>query len=194
MNARTAVLAIVIASLASPAFAGGGRIQVIDDEHKTGKLYTAETYKNCDISKVKATVQSGELKVKTTFRGKLTGGSLRLNLSIGKSKKGAPDYFVDASGSGDEGFITKTGGVDEFGNPKDGESLKGKASVKAKKGGKDITIDVPLKHIGKPKRTGFQVQTCGEGAVDLAPGKNHVDDTKYQGRPDYQFAVIKTGG
>jgi hypothetical protein len=91
-----------------------------------------------------------------------------------------------------KGDLIKTGGVDEFGSYED-PKVKATVPVTLKDGGKGIEFKVPVAKLGSPKTTGFQAKTCGEAAVDIAPGGDHFDDRNFTGRPDYQFKNIETG-
>ena len=177
-----AVLALIGAfALASAADAGkrGRNVVVKDPKDRGGKFYEPETYARCDIRKVKATVKRGSLLIKATHRGKQASSSHRVSLNTKGSKKSDPEWFMTSSGG-----LTK---VDPYKFKADAVKIK----LKDKK--KSWQYKLPLRKIGKPKKTGFQVQTCGEGAVDIAPGKSYYDDTSFDGTIDYKYKNIKTG-
>lgn len=177
----TAVLGLIAAfTLATAATAGkrGRNVVVKDAVDRGGKFYDPETYARCDIRKVKATVKRGALVIKVTHRGKEPNTDLNLNTRGGK--RSDPEWKLTGSGT-----LYKA---------KDTSKFKGNAAkVKLKDRKKSIQWKLPLRKIGRPKKTGFQAQTCGEGAVDIAPGKSYYDDTSWDGTIDYQYKNIKTG-
>ena len=189
-------LAIVFTSCMLPVlFAGSGAAvesgQVsVDDPKDSGSLYEKSAYARCDIRTVAAQVKRGKLVVDVTLRGKQSFPNTYLHLNT-KGKKGSEPEFVVGPGE-PKGPLTKTGGIDDFGAFEDPKE-KGEVPVERKDGGKVIEFRVPLGKIGSPKTTGFQARTCGEGAVDIAPGGDHFDDRNYTGRPDFQHKNIETG-
>ncbi len=177
-----AVLALAGVALGGTALAGKhGRNAVVKDGRDSGKLYDASTYAACDIREVKAQVKRRKtLIVKTTVRGKQDFPNVTLFLNVSGSKHSDPEFTVYQEST------TKNGK-----NPKD---VKNAATVKLQNHGHSIRYDVKLKKVGRPKnKVGFQAKTCGEGAVDIAPGKNYFDDTKWTGEIDYQYKNIKVG-
>lgn len=187
MTSRTllktaAMLGLIAAfTLATAASAGkrGRNVVVKDPVDRGGKFYEPETYARCDIRKVKATVKRGSLLIKATHRGKQASSSHRVSLNTRGGKRSDPEYYMTSGGG-----LTK---VDPYKFKPDAVKVK----LKDKK--KSWQYKLPLRKIGRPKKTGFQVQTCGEGAVDIAPGKSYYDDTSWDGTIDYQYKNIKTG-
>ena len=176
-------LIVTLTLLASAAVADAGksgRNQVVKDPtDRGGKFYGPEVYARCDIKQVKATVKRGSLVVKATHRGKLTFNSTQLNLNTRGGKTSDPEFRLD----GDGGLT----------NNKSGKFVADSAKIKLKDRKKSLQWTLPLRKIGRPSKTGFQAQTCGEGAVDIAPGKSYYDDTSWDGKIDYQYKNIKTG-
>lgn len=192
---KSSAAALIVAGLTVLAVCGTatagkqGSNAVVSDPKDSGKLYPKETYARCDISEVKAQVKRGnKLVVKTTLRGKQQGVGIYLNLNTKGSKSSDPEYVAYGE------TMFKTGGVGESGQYENQKVINRAVTAKLKNRDRAVQQEVKLKKVGKPKSIGFQSQTCGEGAVDLAPGKNHFDDTSYTGRPDYQFKKIKTSG
>ena len=193
MSHRNLLIATALGLIAALAFAGAstagkrGRNQVVKDPtDKGGKLYPAETYARCDIKTVKATVKRGDLQVKVTHRGKqVSPGTNKpfpntyLNLNTKGGKTSDPEYQLNGYGT-----LTKL---------KDFSSKQDAAKTKLKDKKKSLQWKLPLRKLGRPKKTGFQAQTCGEGAVDIAPGKNYYDQKGWDGTIDYQYKNIKTG-
>ena len=163
--------------------AGENRNVVVDDPKDSGSLYPKDVYARCDIREVKSQVQRGKLVTKVTLRGSQKGNpNTDLYLNTKGRRRSEPEYLVT---SGDEDGHLYRGFEDQ--------KYKGTVPQKQKNRGKAIQFTIPLKKIGKPKKTGFQAKTCGEGAVDIAPGKTYFDDTSFNGRVDFQYANIKTG-
>jgi hypothetical protein len=182
------VIAVVAAvCLMVPLAFGAKWSQTAKDEKSTGNLYSDAIYANCDIRELKANFARGKLKVQTVMRGKANEFAVMLNVNTAGDKRSDPEFVVAGDGT-----ITKTGGVDDFGNYEKPKQVSGQANVTRKKGGKKVTISVPVKKVGDKKNTGYQAQTCGEGAVDVAPGGHHFRDKNYQGRPEYSFKSIRT--
>jgi hypothetical protein len=178
-------LAVALAiGLGGVATAGkSGRNQIVKDPtDKGGKFYDAETYARCDIKEVKATVKRGKLVVKVTHRGKQASSSHQLNLNTKGGKTSDPEYYLRRDFDG--ASLTKV---------KDLSTTPDAAKVKLKNKKKALQYELPLRKIGRPKKTGFQAQTCGEGAVDIAPGGSYYDDVKWDGTIDYKYKNIKTG-
>jgi len=191
-------LAIVFTSCMLLALSAGSGAAVesgqvtVNDPKDSGSLYEKSAYAACDIRKVVAQIKRGKLVAEVTLRGKQKDFvNTYLHLNTKGNKRSEPEYVVNPSSDG-KGDLIKTGGVDEFGSNKDPKD-KGTVSVKANDGGQAIEFKVPVKKLGSPKTTGFQGKTCGEGAVDIAPGGDHFDDTKFTGRPDYEYKNIETG-
>ncbi|MEZ5186192.1 MAG: hypothetical protein R2720_10640 [Candidatus Nanopelagicales bacterium] len=174
--ALTAVLA-GFALIASAGTADAATKTVKDPKDK-GSLYPAEVYKRCDIRAVEATVQGNTLVIKVTHRGKTEVPNTTLRLNTKGSKRSDPEYRLDESGG-----LSKTA---------NNSYTPDVAKTKVKDRKKALEWQVPLKKIGKPKKVGFQAVTCGEGAVDIAPGGNYFDDTGWDGTLANKYAYIKT--
>jgi hypothetical protein len=162
--------------------ADGGKksgAQVVKDPtDRGGKLYDPNVYAACDIEKVKATVKGGRLIATVSTRGKQQFPNSYLNLNTKGSKRSGPEYQAQPSG----------GLVMIKGNKFDADG----ANTKQKNKGKALRFEITLKKIGRPKKTGFQAQSCGEGAVDIAPGKNYFDDKSFDGTVAHKYKSIKT--
>lgn len=184
-----AILGLIAAFvLASAADAGkrGRNVVVKDSTDRGGKFYEPETYKRCDIKEVKATVKRGALQVKVKHRGKQflpgtkqTWGNSYLNINTRGGKTSSPEYQLNG-----DGWLW---------DYRKEKSTPDAAKVKFKDGNKSLQWKLPLRKIGRPSKTGFQAQTCGEGAVDIAPGGNYFDDTSFDGTVDHKYKNIKTG-
>ncbi len=187
--AGLAVLTLTATVLGGTALAGRhGRNAVVSDPKDSGKLYDASSYAACDIREVKAQVKRRKtLVVKTTLRGKQDFPNVELYLNERGSKRSTPEYIVWQDGA------TKIDGINKAGEQKNPKFIENAATVKLQDHGRSVRYDVKLKKIGGPKKVGFQAKTCGEGAVDIAPGKNYFDDTKWTGKIDYQYKNIKVG-
>ncbi len=171
LAAGLAAVVLTVGALAGSALAGRhGRNAVVSDPKDSGKLYDASSYAACDIREVKAQVKRRKtLVVKTTVRGTQKDFvNVTLFLNVSGSKHSDPEYTLY----------------------QDSDAAK----AKLQDHGHSIRYDVKLKKVGNPKgKIGFQAKTCGEGAVDIAPGKNYFDDTKWTGQIDYQYKNIKVG-
>ena len=185
------VLLVSLVVLGGAASAGkkGRNVVVNDPVDKNGKLYENKTYAQCDVTTVKATVKRGRLVIKMDFRGKKESGSLVVHLNTRGGKKSLPEYDIDNSGG-----LTKFKGPVKPEGYRDSTYKSEVAKVKLKNKMKSVQFELPLRKIGKPKNTGFQVQTCGEGATDIAPGGNYFNaGKKWDGTINRKYKDIKTG-
>jgi hypothetical protein len=184
-----ALVLLVLLVVGAGPLLGKGRTQKVSDERSSGTLYDDKSiYANCDIDKLAAKKARSSLQVKVFVRGNQKAFvNTGLNLNTRGSKRSDPEYWV----RGAEGTLTKTGGIGDFGQPLKPKQV-GNAKVLVKSGGKLIQFQVPIKKLGKPRKTGVQAQTCGEGAVDIAPGGNYFDDTGFDGSVANKYANVKT--
>lgn len=173
-----ALAVLALGAVADAAKKGGAKV-VKDRTDRGGKLYDPKTYAACDIKQVKATVKGAQLVITVSTRGKQAFPNSYVNLNTKGSKRSAAEYQAQPSG----GLVAiKGGNFDQAG-----------ARTKQKKGGKALRFEIALKKIGGPRKTGFQAQTCGEGAVDIAPGGNYFDDKSFDGTVAHKYKSIRTG-
>lgn len=176
--AAIGLVALALGVVADAAKKGGAQV-VKDPTDRGGKFYDPEIYASCDIKKVEATVKGASLFVTVSTRGKQEFPKSNLNLNTRGSKRSAAEYQARPYGGL---AVIKGNKFDEAG-----------AKTKQMNGGKALRFEIALKRIGGPKKTGFQAQTCGEGAVDIAPGGNYFDDTSFDGTVAPKYKSIKTG-
>lgn len=167
---RVAVAATLGAALLpASALAADGSIK---DERASGSLYPASAYARCDIVSMSAEKTRRTLLVTLVMRGPSTFGSpagLHVNTKGGPTSD--PEFRI-----GQDGVVTDA----KF-------KSRGSAGVALTKRGKVVSFSVPLALLGKPKRVAVQAQTCGEGAVDIAPGAHYFDDRTYDGTIAHRY-------
>lgn len=171
---RRIALAATLGIALLPGSALAASAGSIKDERASGSLYPAASYARCDVLSLKAEKTRSTLVVTVGLRGKSPfGSSVTLHVNTKGGPASDPEYQVDSSGD-----VRRSGDFRSMGT----------AGIAISKSGKVVTIDVPLAAIGKPRGTvAVQVQTCGEGAVDIAPGKHHFDDRSYDGTIEHRY-------
>ncbi|MDO8208796.1 carboxypeptidase-like regulatory domain-containing protein [Conexibacter sp. CPCC 206217] len=132
----------------------------VKDERSSGTGYDDPRIEaRCDISSLEATIQGSTLQAIVTSRGEVgeTGSAqLRINTTGGGSS--APEFVV-----GDDGSVS---------TPNGSATSRGAGTVTVV--GRQMTFRVPLGLLGRAaKKLGVQAKTCGEGAVDVAPGPDY---------------------
>ncbi len=154
---------------------------VVKDSKDRGSLYPADVYKRCDIRKMTAAVRGNTLIITVRHGGKVeTAFNTELRINTAGSRASDPEYVLNEAGS------LYTAAKDTY------TPDVAKTSLKLRKTAQQWTL--PLKKIGKPKRVGLQAKTCGEGAVDIAPGANYFDDTGWDGTIANKYAYLRTRG
>ena len=178
--ASLAGFALVASGGAADAAKKGNGVVVKDSKDK-GSLYPADIYKRCDIRQLKATVRGKNLIVTVKFTGKAeTAFNTELRLNTAGSRVSDPEYVLSEVGT----LFTAAKGT----------YTPDAAKTSLKKGKTAQQWALPLKKIGKPKKVGLQAKTCGEGAVDIAPGSNYFDDTGWDGTIRNKYAYLRTRG
>lgn len=167
LGAVAAVLA-----LSGSALAANGDGKPIRDELSTGSGYAADVEARCDIRTLAAERAGSSLQVTVGLR-KAAGEYVNLYLHVNTKGSGRsePEFVVNSEGS--------------VGPPN--RSPTGQGSVSKAQGGRQIVFQVPLRAIGSPRRIGVQAKTCGEGAVDIAPGRHYFGDRSWDGTIDYSY-------
>lgn len=166
-GAATAAAAVLVA-------APGATAATIRDELSNGSLYDAKTYAACDIRQLEAETAGGTLQVTITFRGKVREGA-------------TPTVSVDTRGGNgtQPEFAVRGDSVMTSGNS---PRVVGRSSTSDS--GRQVVVTIPLGAIGRPRRVGVQVWTCGEGAQDRAPGGHNFDGREMDAGPGrYLFAT-----
>ncbi|CAN5639288.1 hypothetical protein BH10ACT11_BH10ACT11_04340 [soil metagenome] len=188
-----AVSLLVVVIAVVPASAGKRKTAKYNDERSTGKLYDAKTYARCDIRKLTATSKRGKLVLQLTFRGKTPKDygppidSMYINTK--GAKKSKPEYFF---GGYDKAPVQKIKGFNGGFPDYDYDPDSGKAKYKGNQKGKGQQVKVGLGNFGKHlNKIGVQAQTCGEGAVDIAPGSDYFRDKNYDGHIKFQSLELK---
>lgn len=182
-----ALLAALLVAVSAASAIAGGRQESVNDERSDGSLYDDPSiYAACDIDTLTAQRQTRFVQAKVTLRGKSDAYRVGLNLNTSGSGRSEPEYYTTGES------LIKTGGVNDFGSPEDPQP-KGEIKVALKAGGEQVVLKVPIRKLGRPRSTGVQAKTCGEGAVDIAPGKDYFDDTGFSGRVAYRYLEVKTG-
>jgi hypothetical protein len=186
---RSLAGALVAASLiASGALAAGGeKREVADEKSPGGKLYDdPKIYANCDLRSLSVKKQGERLIVTAGLRGNQRRFvNTSLNLNTKGAKRSAPELVVDSGGN-----VFATGGVDADGNYRDYRP-KGTAKVSTKARGKRVVFKIGIGKLGGVAKVGVQAQTCGEGAVDIAPGGDYFDDTSFTGKVAHRYLALK---
>lgn len=164
------------------ASAGKSKTAKVNDERSNGKFYDKGIYAKCDIDKLSVTSKRGKLIVKANFRGRHEEFNSPLGI-IYINTKGGKKSNPEFTGSGYTGESIYT-----YKSYKDtGSDVKAKRTKK----GKAESVEMPLKAFGRGvDKLGVQIQTCGEGAVDIAPGKDYFDKD-YGDTIKFQFLNVK---
>ena len=156
-----------------------------DEKSKDGKFYDHETYARCDIRKLSVKGKRGDLIVGAQFAGKnpYKGSTVIDSIYVNTKGSGGSDpEFRSSSYEGEQIYEFKSGK----------ETGSEVASSKVTNKGKGQQVVLPLKAFGKKRgKFGVQIQTCGEGAVDIAPGKDYFNDDNYDGTIKFSYLNIK---
>ncbi|HYH59688.1 MAG TPA: carboxypeptidase-like regulatory domain-containing protein [Thermoleophilaceae bacterium] len=152
----------------------------IKDEKSTGG---GENSERCDIRSLEVDKTKKSVVVTVGLRG-AQKEFINTHLSINTSgnARSNPEFIVDQ-----EGNVRKVVSV-ENGQPLTGFDVAGQG--KATASGKNVIFKFPLRALGAAKKIGAQAQTCGEGAVDIAPGKDYFGDKSYDGSVDFQYLTV----
>jgi hypothetical protein len=160
-----ALLAVLLPCAALGAGAGAATAEegAIKDEPSSGSGY-GDSERRCDIRSLEATILGKTLQVTAGMRGdqgESTNVGLRINVAGGGRSN--PEFFVDGSGQIQAVRGDGDGGWDEAVD-------KGAGTVTI--AGRQVTWRLPLALLGRvaPKQIGVQAKSCGEGAIDVAPG------------------------
>lgn len=188
-----AVAAVAVVAIGAPAQAGKKGVAKHDDEKSTGgKFYDQATYARCDIDWMSAKKKGKQLQVVTKFRGQADGGPIdTLWVNTKGNKRSAPEYSIRPGP--ETAMIYK---MQRVKNPPPGfpptQAVDTGKTGKVKLKGKKETVKLKASHVAKgKKKVGLQAQTCGEGAVDIAPGGHYFDDTGYDGTIDRKYLNVK---
>lgn len=168
-------LAALMTGAAATALIGSAAATAatIRDERATGRLYDAKTYAACDVRQLTAERTARTLQVEAVYRARVQGGSVLVHVNTKGGATSDPEYQV----SGDS--IMRVGSR---------SANTGTAAVT--KQGATMSITIALSAIGNPRGAiGVQIQTCGEGATDVAPGGHYFDDTRYDGTIAHRYLV-----
>ncbi len=171
----------LIAAFGGSAVAGKKGSVKYNDEKSNGSFYDPGIYAACDIEKLSAKEKRNKITVNASYRGsddprgdRSPIGYFFVNTKGGN--KSDPEYELSFY-SYDDVRIVKRRPVrnPEPGYP-DYELIDtGKTAKFNHKDKKDVVSKIPVSAFGKTNKVGFQIQTCGEGAVDIAPGGDYFD-------------------
>jgi hypothetical protein len=168
---------VALAAGAAAAVLVGGSTATaatIRDELSNGSLYDAKSYAACDVRQVEAETAGGTLQVTISFRGRVGEHS---SLTVAVDTRGG-------NGTQPE-FAARDTSVLTYGNA---PRVVGRSSTS--RSGRQAVVTIPLAAIGRPRRVGVQVSTCGEGAQDRAPGGHNFDGRELDDAPGrYLFAT-----
>lgn len=166
------------------ANAGDKKTAKYNDERSTGgKFYPPSDYAPCDVDKLTVTSKRGKLIVKATFRGKHDKGRTVIDQLYVNTKGGGSSKPEFKSSGNDGASVYEYKSYDDTGS---------KVKSKTTKKGKGQSVELPLKTFGRGvDKLGVQIQTCGEGAVDIAPGKDYFDDENYDGTIKFKSLNVK---
>lgn len=204
---RAAVLAVLVGGCGALAFGSLARAgnQRITDPKDFGKIYPASVYAACDVVSASAGhAGRNMLTHKVVVRGHFnkSGGSwypnVNLNLNTNGGRRSYPELQINASGEIFK-YLPNPGTSPGF------QQTKAKARVVVTSHGRAVVFKFKASVIkslahgmhgrGRMLKNeyGWQVQTCGEGAVDLAPGGNFFDRTGWTGdiKPKIKYEVQK---
>ncbi|MDO8185160.1 carboxypeptidase-like regulatory domain-containing protein [Conexibacter sp. JD483] len=162
----TGAAAAMVAVLASGATAAK-----VSDERSDGTIYDAKAYAACDVRELEAETAGGTLQVTVTVRGKVNpGASLTVSVDTRGGNGSEPEYVARG-----EALMTYSN------TPR----TVGRSTTSAT--GRQVVVTIPLAAIGRPRRVGVQVSTCGEAANDIAPGGDHFDGKGINDRPVFRY-------
>ena len=163
---------------------GSDSAKIKDEKSKDGKFYDHKSYATCDIRKLSVKGKRGDLIVDAQFSGKSPSNGVGVIDSIYVNTKG--------SGGSDPEFRSSSYEGEPIYNFKSQKETGSEvASSKVTKKGKGQQVVLPLKAFGKKHgKFGVQIQTCGEGAVDIAPGKDYFNDENYDGTIKFSYLNI----
>lgn len=174
MNMRQgAALAASVAAGVVVGVVPGASAATVRDELSRGTMYSAETYAACDVRSLEAEIAGRTLQVTIGFRAaKGEGSSLLIHVNTRGGIRSAPEFGVNSS------QISPAG--------RGGAPATERATTSY--AGKQVTVTVPVAALGRVQGPiGVQVQTCGEGAVDVAPGGDYFDDREFSGDVDHRY-------
>ncbi len=195
LTATLIAIAISVAAISTSALAGKkGSVKYNDEKSTGGVFYDPKDYGPCDIDKLSAKEKRNKITLNVAYRSATQYGSA-IDVVYGNTKGGKksdPEYQITRGYEEDEMLIYKRKPVS---NPKPGYLAyelidTGKTAKLKHKSQKDI-LKLPVSAFGKTNKVGLQVQTCGEGSVDIAPGKDYFDDAGYDGTIKYESLYVK---
>jgi hypothetical protein len=179
------VVRIALWTTIAAALIAGGALAADDDgsikDEKSTGSGAGSGEGTCDIRSLDVEKTAKVLEVTVGLRaGQTRFVNTLLHINTKGAAKSDPELKVSSDGS-----ITEKLGIKD-GIPQ--EQNRGDAKVTVK--GKDVIFKIPLGALGASKTIGVQAETCGEGATDIAPGRDYFGDTTFQGEIDHQYLTV----
>lgn len=154
---RLVLPCFALAAITFGSIAGAAQAKTYKDERSTGSPYGSKIDAISDIASLSAEKDGSSIDVVIKKRAGApadSGGSLIVHINTVGGPTSDPEFVVNGES------VSRAGSGEQA----------GKAKVTRGDGGKTIGFSIPIKALSSPASVAIQVESGGEGAVDIAPG------------------------